>query len=397
MRQTLQTRRHETRVAEVHQSAESARAVERHHASRDGRGNGQRRALSRARARTRRRRRRRMTSKSPLNPNLSSPPSAAVVVAFVVAVAVVRARRRRGVRATVAMITTVGSYPRGFESTLRGRAAGRVEVRLARRSAKASSDARGRGGRADARGGRAGMGLGDARARGGETAAVVVVAVVAEVVAVAVAAVGEAGAAERAGDDVRVARVALAVRAAALVREEAGARANAAVGGGSVWACGTAPVGATVGRRRGGRARDARLRRDLRPVGVGALVATGRGVTRAPRRRARVARQTRRWTYARGCPRPRPRPRATPSSTANVRTRRARTTRMRTASWTRRAARARASSSSRADHPASSRRDSSGADPRRTLPGASLPATRDAPPPPREPESREATTGRLDA
>ena len=70
---------------------------------------------------------------------------------------------------------------------------------------------------------------------------------------------------------------------------------------------------------------------------------------------------------------------------------------MRTASWTRRAARARASSSSRADHPASSRRDSSGADPRRTLPGASLPATRDAPPLRREPESREATTGRLDA
>ena len=240
------------------------------------------------------------------------------------------------------------------------------------------------------------MGLGDARARGGETAAVVVVAVVAEVVAVAAAAVGEAGAAERAAHDVRVARVALAVRAVALVRS--GARADAAVGGGSVWACGTAPVGATVGRRRGGRARDARLRRDLRPVGVGALVATGRGVVRGRRADARASRGRRGGghalgdVHARARARERPRPRQRTSVLVALGRRE-----MRTASWTRRAARARASSSSRADHPASSRRDSSGADPRRTLPGASLPATRDAPPLRREPESREATTGRLDA
>ena len=109
------------------------------------------------------------------------------------------------------------------------------------------------------------------------------------------------------------ARVALAVRVVALVRGEAGARADAAVGGGSVGAGGAAPVGATVGRRRGGRARDARLRRgDLRPVGVRAPVATGRGVVRGRRADARASRGGRGGGRARGMSTPTPAPASDP-------------------------------------------------------------------------------------
>ena len=395
--QTLQTRPHETRVAEVHQSAESARAVERHHASRDGRGNGQRRALSRARARTPPPLRPKEDAEVTLEPNLC-------VVAVVRGRRSVRRRGRRRARAPAPRrarhcrddhdrrFLCAGSNPRAAPRRDASR------FRLARRSAKASSDARVREegaptlvadvrvwasetrARAEARPRRSSSSLWSrkssrSRSRRWE-----------RLVRLSARAMMSASRASRSRSE----------RQRSYAKRLARAPTRRS-GGGSVWACGTAPVGATVGRRRGGRARDARLRRDLRPVGVGALVATGRGVVRGRRADARASRGRRGGGHTLGDVTPAPAPASDPVLDSERPYSSRSDDAMRTASWTRRAARARASSSSRADHPASSRRDSSGADPRPYAPGASLPATRDAPPLRREPESREATTGRLDA